>query len=169
MIQIFITGGTFDKSYNYLNGELFFKKTHLPEMLETSRCKLDVEVETLMMIDSLDIKSSDIKKIVSKCKNSKHKRIVITHGTDTMVNTAEAIAKAKLDKTIILTGAMVPYEFGSSSDGFFNLGCALSFVQISSNKPRLSALIAITYLSWDSLHHISIGDIFFSSFGISLK
>ena len=82
-----------------------------------------------MMIDSLDIKSSDIKKIVSKCKNSKYKRIVITHGTDTMVNTAEAIAKEKLDKTIILTGAMVPYEFGSSSDGFFNLGCALSFVQ----------------------------------------
>ena len=129
MIHIFITGGTFDKSYDYINGELFFEKTHLPEMLERSRCKLDVEVETLMMIDSLDIKPADVKKIVTKCKNSKHKRIVITHGTDTMVNTAEAIAKEKLDKTIILTGAMVPYEFGSSSDGFFNLGCALSFVQ----------------------------------------
>lgn len=129
MIQIFITGGTFDKTYNYLNGELFFEKTHLPEMLETSRCKLDVKVETLMMIDSLDMKSSDVKKIVAKCKKSKHKRIVITHGTDTMTNTAKAIAKEKLDKTIILTGALIPYEFGSSSDGFFNLGCALSFVQ----------------------------------------
>ena len=129
MIQIFITGGTFDKSYNYINGELFFEKTHLPEMLERSRCKLDVEVETLMMIDSLDMKSSDLKKIISKCKNSKHKRIVITHGTDTLVNTAKAIAKEKLDKTIVLTGALIPYEFGNSSDGFFNLGCALSFVQ----------------------------------------
>ena len=129
MIHIFITGGTFDKSYNYINGELFFEKTHLPEMLERSRCKLDVEVETLMMIDSLDIKPADVKKIVTKCKNSKHKRIVITHGTDTMVNTAEAIAKEKLDKTVVITGALIPYEFGSSSDGFFNLGCALSFVQ----------------------------------------
>ena len=129
MIQIFITGGTFDKSYNYINGELFFEKTHLPEMLERSRCKLDVEVETLMMIDSLDMKFSDLKKIISKCKNSKHKRIVITHGTDTLVNTAKAIAKEKLDKTIVLTGALIPYEFGNSSDGFFNLGCALSFVQ----------------------------------------
>ena len=128
MIQIFITGGTFDKSYNYINGELFFEKTHLPEMLERSRCKLDVEVETLMMIDSLDMKSSDLKKIISKCKNSKHKRIVITHGTDTLVNTAKAIAKEKLDKTIVLTGALIPYEFGNSSDGFFDLGCALSFV-----------------------------------------
>ena len=79
MIQIFITGGTFDKTYNYLNGELFFEKTHLPEMLETSRCKLDVEIETLMMIDSLDMKSSDVKKIVAKCKKSKHKRIVIIY------------------------------------------------------------------------------------------
>ena len=129
MIQIYITGGTFDKSYNYIDGELFFKKTHLPEMLERSRCKLDIEVETLMMIDSLDIKPSDLKKIVSKCKSCKHKRIVITHGTDTMVNTAELIAKENLNKTIILTGALIPYEFGSSSDGFFNLGCALSFVQ----------------------------------------
>jgi len=129
MIQIFITGGTFDKSYNYINGELFFEKTHLPEMLKRSRCKLDVKVETLMMIDSLDMKSSDLKKIISKCKNSKHKRIVITHGTDTLVNTAKAIAKEKLDKTIVLTGALIPYEFGNSSDGFFNLGCALSFVQ----------------------------------------
>ena len=129
MIHIFITGGTFDKSYDYINGELFFEKTHLPEMLERSRCKLDVEVETLMMIDSLDIKPADVKKIVTKCKNSKHKRIVITHGTDTMVNTAELIAKENLNKTIILTGALIPYEFGSSSDGFFNLGCALSFAQ----------------------------------------
>ncbi|MDA7810300.1 asparaginase domain-containing protein [Flavobacteriaceae bacterium] len=129
MIQIFITGGTFDKSYNYKNGELFFEKTHLPEMLKRSRSQLNVEFKTLMMIDSLNMKPSDIQKIISNCKNSKKNRIVITHGTDTMVNTAKAIAKEKIDKTIILTGAMIPYAFGSSSDGFFNLGCALSYVQ----------------------------------------
>ena len=130
MIQIFITGGTFDKSYNYKNGELFFEKTHLPEMLKRSRCRLKVSVETLMMIDSLEMNSSHINSIISKCKESLSNKIVITHGTDRMVRTAKALAKAKInDKTIILTGAMIPYEFGSSSDGFFNLGCALSYVQ----------------------------------------
>jgi len=130
MIQIFITGGTFDKSYNYKNGELFFEKTHLPEMLKRSRCRLKVSVETLMMIDSLEMNSSHINSIISKCKESLSNKIVITHGTDRMVQTAKALAKAKInDKTIILTGAMIPYEFGSSSDGFFNLGCALSYVQ----------------------------------------
>ena len=130
MIQIFITGGTFDKSYNYKNGELFFEKTHLPEMLRRSRCRLKVSVETLMMIDSLEMNSSHINSIISKCKESLSNKIVITHGTDRMVRTAKALAKAKInDKTIILTGAMIPYEFGSSSDGFFNLGCALSYVQ----------------------------------------
>ena len=129
MIQIFITGGTFDKSYNYKNGSLFFEKTHLPEMLKRSKSQLDVQIKTIMMIDSLEMKSSDIKKIISNCKQSKKNKIVITHGTDTMVNTAKAIAVEKIDKTIILTGAMIPYAFGSSSDGFFNLGCALSYVQ----------------------------------------
>ena len=130
MIQIFITGGTFDKSYNYINGELFFEKTHLPEMLKRSRCQLDVEIETLMMIDSLEMNNSHFKNIISKCKNCNSDKIIITHGTDRMVDTAKEIEKAQLkNKTIILTGAMIPYAFGSSSDGFFNLGCALSYVQ----------------------------------------
>ena len=130
MIQIFITGGTFDKSYNYINGELFFEKTHLPEMLKRSRCQLNVEIETLMMIDSLEMNSSHFKKIISKCKNCDSNKIIITHGTDKMVETAKEIEKAQIkNKTIILTGAMIPYAFGSSSDGFFNLGCALSYSQ----------------------------------------
>lgn len=130
MIQIFITGGTFDKSYNYINGELFFEKTHLPEMLKRSRCQLDLKIETLMMIDSLEMNDSHLEEIISKCKNCNTDKIIITHGTDRMVETAKAIAQSELKhKTIILTGAMIPYAFGSSSDGFFNLGCALSYVQ----------------------------------------
>ena len=130
MIQILITGGTFDKSYNHVKGDLYFKKTHIPEMLERSKSRLNVNVKTLMMIDSLEMTQKDIQLIINECINSKSKRIIITHGTDTMVRTASKIAKEVKDKTIVLTGAMIPYAFGSSSDGFFNLGSALSFVQV---------------------------------------
>ena len=133
MIQILITGGTFDKSYNHISGDLFFEKTHIPEMLERSKCRLNVDVKTLMMIDSLEMTKKDIEKIIYECKKTKSSRIVITHGTDTMVNTAEKIAEKIKNKTIVLTGAMIPYAFGSSSDGFFNLGSALSFVQTLEN------------------------------------
>ena len=147
MIQIFITGGTFDKSYNHKSGKLFFEKTHLPEMLKRSKSQLDIEIKTLMMMDSLDMKPVDIQKIIANCKKTKKNKIVITHGTDTMVKTAKAIASEKIDKTIILTGAMIPYAFGSSSDGFFNLGCALSYVQ------TLETGVYITmhgrYFKWD--------------------
>ena len=133
MIQILITGGTFDKSYNHISGDLFFEKTHIPEMLERSKCRLNVDVKTLMMIDSLEMTQKDIEKIIDECKKTKSSRIVITHGTDTMVNTAEKIAEKIKNKTIVLTGAMIPYAFGSSSDGFFNLGSALSFAQTLEN------------------------------------
>ena len=133
MIQILITGGTFDKSYNHISGDLFFEKTHIPEMLERSKCRLNVDVKTLMMIDSLEMTKKDIEKIIDECKKTKSSRIFITHGTDTMVNTAEKIAEKIKNKTIVLTGAMIPYAFGSSSDGFFNLGSALSFVQTLEN------------------------------------
>ena len=133
MIQILITGGTFDKSYNHINGDLFFEKTHIPEMLERSKCRLNVDVKTLMMIDSLEMTQKDIEKIIDECKKTKSSRIVITHGTDTMVNSAKKIAEKIKDKTIVLTGAMIPYAFGSSSDGFFNIGSALSFVQTLKN------------------------------------
>ncbi len=127
-IRIFITGGTFDKEYNELNGELFFKDTHLSEMLKIARSRLNVDVRTLMMIDSLDMADSDRETIANNCKNSKEDKILITHGTDTMIETATVIAKKVKDKTIVLTGAMIPYTFGSS-DGLFNLGASLAAVQ----------------------------------------
>lgn len=127
-IRIFVTGGTFDKEYDELRGTLYFKQTHLPEMLALGRCKLDVAIETLMMIDSLEMSDADRVRIVTSCRECAESRIVVTHGTDTMVETARALATGITDKTIVLTGAMVPYAFGSS-DGLFNLGSALSFVQ----------------------------------------
>jgi L-asparaginase len=129
-IRILVTGGTFDKQYDELTGRLFFKDTHVPAMLQRGRCRLDVTVEPIMMIDSLDIDDRGRATIVDRCRMSHEKAIVITHGTDTMVETAQALARAGLsDRTIVLTGAMVPYAFGSS-DGLFNLGSALSFAQV---------------------------------------
>lgn len=128
-IRIFVTGGTFDKEYNELNGTLFFKDTHVPEMLSLGRCRVPVEIRTLMMIDSLEMKDTDREAIAEACAACPDERIVVTHGTDTMVETAKVIARRVKDKTVVLTGAMVPYKFGSS-DGLFNLGSALAFVQI---------------------------------------
>lgn len=128
MIKIFVTGGTFDKEYNELNGQLFFKKTHLTEMLGLGRSRVPVESETLMMIDSLDMTEDDRELIAKHCAATKEDKIVITHGTDTMVETAKVLAQKIQNKTIVLTGAMIPYKF-SSSDGLFNLGSALAFVQ----------------------------------------
>jgi L-asparaginase len=130
-IRLFVTGGTFDKEYNELAGTLAFKETHLVEMLRLGRCRLEVSIQTLMMIDSLDMTDADRRVIVSACRQAAEGRIVVTHGTDTMVETARALASGLPggQKTIVLTGAMVPYAFGSS-DGLFNLGSALSFAQV---------------------------------------
>jgi L-asparaginase len=127
-IRVLITGGTFDKEYDEINGRLFFKDSHLPEMLRLGRCKLDLEIRTLMMIDSLEMTDADRNLIVEQCERTPESRIVITHGTDTMEATAKLLAEKSRGKTIVLTGAMVPYKFGSS-DGLFNLGSALAFVQ----------------------------------------
>jgi L-asparaginase len=127
-IRIFITGGTFDKEYDEITGSLFFKDTHMREMLELGRSKIDVDIRTLMMVDSLEMTPEDRNLVVENCKHSKEKKIIITHGTDTMTETGKMLAEANLEKTIVLTGAMIPYKFGSS-DGLFNLGSALGFVQ----------------------------------------
>jgi len=127
-VRVFVTGGTFDKEYDELTGRLYFRNTHVDEMLRRGRCGLDVDVETLMMVDSLEMTAEQRRLIVRACRACTEAQIVITHGTDTMVETARAIADDVADKTIVLTGAMVPYAFGSS-DGLFNLGSALSFVQ----------------------------------------
>lgn len=127
-IRVLVTGGTFDKEYDYIQGRLFFKDTHLPEMFKTGRCSLDLEVRTLMMVDSLEMTDSDRILIAVNCEKAEEDHILITHGTDTMVETATYLAKQNIPKTIVITGAMIPYKFGSS-DGFFNLGNALGFVQ----------------------------------------
>ena len=131
MIRIFVTGGTFDKTYDEIRGALAFEDTHLPEMLRLGRSRVEVTIRTLMMADSLDITDADRELIVRNCEQCEESRIVITHGTDTMVETAQALAaSAKLQaKTVVLTGAMIPYAFGSS-DGLFNLGSAISFAQV---------------------------------------
>lgn len=130
MIQLYVTGGTFDKEYNYINGELYFKDTHLHQMFERGRCTLNIDIKTLMMVDSLEMTEADRDIIIHNCKKSNSNQIIVTHGTDRIVETALLINQANIKgKTIILTGAMIPYAFGTSSDGFFNLGAALAFVQ----------------------------------------
>jgi L-asparaginase len=147
-IRIFITGGTFDKEYNELNGELYFKDTHMSDLLEMGRCRVPVEIRTLMMVDSLEMTDEDRDIIVHQCNNCDEQQIVITHGTDTMSDTAKVLAKKVKDKTVILTGAMIPIKFGSS-DGLFNLGSALAFAQ------TLPAGIYVAmngrYFNWDNV------------------
>jgi L-asparaginase len=147
-IRVLITGGTFDKEYNELDGTLFFKNTHLPEMLTLGRSRVDVAVTSLMMIDSLDMTDEHRNRVIKECRNAEEERILITHGTDTMEVTARVLGGAKLPKTIVLTGAMVPYKFGSS-DGLFNLGSALAFVQ---TLPH-GVYIAMNgrYFPWDNV------------------
>jgi L-asparaginase len=129
-IKILVTGGTFDKEYDEISERLNFRETHLPQMLKLGRCNIDLKVRTLMLIDSREMKDADRKIILKNCEDSEENKIVITHGTSKMVETANFLAKSKSlkNKTIVLTGAMSPYAFGSS-DGLFNLGCALAFVQ----------------------------------------
>jgi L-asparaginase len=146
-IRLFVTGGTFDKEYNELNGQLFFKDTHIQEILKLGRSRLNTNIRTLMLVDSLDITDSDRRIMAENCANCEEERIVITHGTDTMTETAAYLAKEKLNKTIVITGAMIPYKFGSS-DGLFNLGGALAFAQTL----PVGVYIAMNgrYFNWDN-------------------
>lgn len=127
-IRLFVTGGTFDKTYDEISGRLAFEDTHLPEMLARGRCRVEVALRTLMMVDSLEMTAADRRLVLENCRAAAEERIVVTHGTDTMTDTARVLGEARLAKTIVLTGAMIPYAFGSS-DGMFNLGSALSFAQ----------------------------------------
>ena len=148
-IRVLVTGGTFDKEYDELTGRLYFRDTHLDEMLRRGRSRLDLAVETVMMIDSLEMDDRGRAQIVARCRAAAEPAIVITHGTDTMVETARALAEAGLaGKTIVLTGAMVPYAFGSS-DGLFNLGSALSFVQVL--PPGVYVAMNGRHFPWDAV------------------
>lgn len=147
-IMIFVTGGTFDKEYNELTGRLYFKDSHLAEMLKLGRSKVDVEVRTLMMIDSLEMTDSDRGIILENCLKCSDEKIIITHGTDTMEVTAQQLGRSIKNKTVILTGAMIPYKFGSS-DGLFNLGSALAFAETL----PYGVYIAMNgrYFNWDNV------------------
>ena len=147
-IRIFITGGTFDKEYNELNGELYFKDTHMEELLQKGRCKLQVNITTLMMIDSLEMTAGQRVQIAHECQTCAEDKIVITHGTDTMAETARVLADKVKGKTIVLTGAMIPIKFGSS-DGLFNLGSALAFVQ--SLPPGVYVAMNGRYFNWNNV------------------
>ena len=148
MIRVLITGGTFDKEYDELHGRLYFNETHLPEMLRLGRCRVPMAIETLMLVDSLHMSDTDRDAIAERCRNSPESCIVITHGTDTMVETAAVLAAAVHDKTIVLTGAMVPYAFGSS-DGLFNLGSAISYVQALA--PGVYIAMNGTHFEWHNV------------------
>ncbi|MFZ4633615.1 MAG: asparaginase domain-containing protein [Saprospiraceae bacterium] len=148
--QVFVTGGTFDKEYNFLTGELYFKDTHIKEILERGRCTVDIDLKTLMMMDSLEMRDEDMAIVLYNCQKSPYNRIVITHGTDRMADTAKLLAQAGIEgKTIVLTGAMVPYAFGTSSDGFFNLGSALAFAQTL--PPGVYIAMNGQYFTWDNV------------------
>ena len=148
-IRIFITGGTFDKEYNELNGQLFFKDTHIPELLKLGRNRVNVNIRTLMMIDSLEMTDTDRDLIAENCIKAGEDKIIITHGTDTLRETAIVLAEKVKNKTIVLTGAMIPCKFGSS-DGLFNMGSALAFVQTLS----YGVYIAMNgrYFHWNNVH-----------------
>ncbi|MEQ1757709.1 MAG: asparaginase domain-containing protein [Vicinamibacterales bacterium] len=148
MIRVFITGGTFDKTYDEIAGRLSFGDTHLPEMLRLGRARVPVSIRTLMMVDSLDMSEADRDVIVTNCAEAEESHIVITHGTDTMVETAAALAARVAGKTVVLTGAMIPYAFGSS-DGLFNLGSALSFVQVL--PPGVYIAMNGRHFRWDEV------------------
>ncbi|MCX5795064.1 MAG: asparaginase domain-containing protein [Elusimicrobia bacterium] len=147
-IRIIVTGGTFDKEYNELRGSLFFRKSHVAEMLRLGRCRLAVKVRTLLMIDSLCMTPAQRRRILQACLSSPERHIVVTHGTDTMVETAKVLGPRIGDKTVVLTGAMVPYKFGSS-DGLFNLGSALSFAQ--SLPPGVYVAMNGRYFLWNNV------------------
>jgi L-asparaginase len=148
VIRVLVTGGTFDKQYDELTGTLFFRETHLPEMLRLGRCRVPVTVETVMLIDSLQMTDEQRRQVLDRCRTCDERHLVVTHGTDTMVETAAVLGAAALDKTIVLTGAMVPYAFGSS-DGLFNLGSALSFVQVL--PPGVYVAMNGTHFRWDTV------------------
>jgi L-asparaginase len=147
-VRIFVTGGTFDKEYDELEGKLYFRDSHLPEMLELGRCKVRVDIRTLMMIDSLEMTDADRKIILDNCFKCREDSIVVTHGTDTMEETARLLGEASMKKTIVLTGAMVPFKFGSS-DGLFNLGSALAFSQCL--PPGVYVAMNGRCFHWDSV------------------
>lgn len=128
-LRILATGGTFDKHYDELAGKLGFGASHLPEVIARSRITVPVALQTLDLLDSLEMQDSDRQHVLDACRQAKERALIIIHGTDTMRETAEVLGAAKLDQTIILTGAMIPYEI-ANSDALFNFGFACGVAQM---------------------------------------
>jgi L-asparaginase len=127
-LRLIATGGTFDKHYDELSGKLGFAESHLPQVIARTRMTIPIELETLPLLDSLDMQDADRQRVLAACQAATEKAIVIIHGTDTMPDTAGVLGAARLDKTIVLTGAMIPYEI-ANSDALFNLGFASGVAQ----------------------------------------
>ena len=130
-LRLIIAGGTIDKQFNQVTGDLAFGDTHLNEMLKQARFEGQLTIEHILMKDSSDMTQEDRDKLAEACLDAKENNIAVTHGLDTMIESAQTIARVLKDKpkTVVLTGAMVPYSFGITSDALFNLGTALAFAQ----------------------------------------
>jgi L-asparaginase len=128
-LRILATGGTFDKHYNELSGTLEFADSHLPAAIARCRITAAVCLEQLTLLDSLDMQDADRARVLASCRAAQEKAIVIVHGTDTLRETAAVLGGAGLDSTIVLTGAMIPYEI-DHSDALFNLGFACGVAQV---------------------------------------
>lgn len=126
-IHIFCVGGTIDKIYFDAKSKYEVGSPAIGKMLGELSVHLDTTVTALMAKDSLEMTDSDRAHIVQAVKDSPHSKIIITHGTDTMPDTARALFKTK-GKTVVLTGALAPAIF-RDSDAMFNVGCALAAVQ----------------------------------------
>ena len=128
-LRIIATGGTFDKHYDEIAGQLGFSESHLPDVIARARITTDVSLETLRLLDSLEMQHGDRQRVLQACQASTQQAIVIIHGTDTMQQTAQVLGPALTDKTVVLTGAMIPYEI-ANSDAFFNFGFACGVAQV---------------------------------------
>jgi len=148
-LKFLIAGGTICKQYNELTGKLEFEKSFVPEMLLRGRCQLAYNTEVLMLKDSLDMTASDREVILAACQASETSRIIISHGTDSMVETASLLGRKLTDKTVILVGAMIPYSV-NHSDALFNLGCAVTAVQLLDNGVYVAMNGEI--FGWDHVH-----------------
>jgi L-asparaginase len=127
-LRLIATGGTFDKHYNELTGVLGFSDSHLPDVIARTRMTIPVALDVLPLLDSLDMQDADRQRVLASCQGAPEQAIVIIHGTDTMRETAAVLGSAKLAQTIVLTGAMIPYEI-ANSDALFNLGFACGVAQ----------------------------------------
>jgi len=155
--RIIVTGGTFDKQYDAIKGELTFKESHLPAILEQARITLPVEIEINQLIDSLQMTDEHREGVLAACRAAREANIVVVHGTDTMAQTAAVVGRAGLGKTVVFTGSMIPYSV-QGSDALFNLGFALAMAQ--SLPPNTYVAMNGRVLPWDNVRKDKAGGVF---------